>query len=65
MSQILNVLSHFMFYSLHEAMPHVVKQLRLLWNLKLIKLLFNDLFTYSDIQTHQQEQAQMAAGSKS
>ena len=54
-----------MFYSLHEAMPHVVKQLRLLWNLKLIKLLFNDLFTYSDIQTHQQEQAQMAAGSKS
>ncbi|KAK2176480.1 hypothetical protein NP493_662g01045 [Ridgeia piscesae] len=39
---------------LHEAMPFVVKQLRLLWNVKMIHLLFEDLFAYNDQQVASQ-----------
>lgn len=46
---------------LHEAMPFVVKQLRLLWNVKMIHLLFEDLFAYND----QQVASQMAKSAHS
>jgi len=35
-------------------MPFVVKQLRLLWNVKMIHLLFEDLFAYNDQQVASQ-----------
>ena len=37
-------------HSLHEAMPVVVQQLQLLWSLRIIKLLFEPLFVYHDLQ---------------
>ncbi|KAI0213900.1 Ubiquitin-protein ligase E3B [Lamellibrachia satsuma] len=37
-------------HRLHEAMPFVVKQLRLLWSVKMIHLLFEDMFSYNDQQ---------------
>jgi len=33
-------------YSVHDVMPMVVEQLSLLWSLRLIKMLFDPLFTY-------------------
>ncbi|XP_064648502.1 ubiquitin-protein ligase E3B-like isoform X2 [Lineus longissimus] len=47
--------------SLHEAMPHVVKQLQLLWHIKMVKILFADLISSVEAQnasraTQQKEQ---------
>lgn len=36
--------------SLHEAMPLVVRQLEQLWSLKMIHILFEQLFAYNDLQ---------------
>ena len=44
------VLEHIsIHFSLHEAMPHVTKQLQQLWGIKMIRLLFEPLFSYSDL----------------
>ncbi|XP_074641839.1 ubiquitin-protein ligase E3B-like [Tubulanus polymorphus] len=45
--------------SLHEAMPFVVKQLQLLWSMKMIKILFSDLM--ATIESQKVEAAQTAA----
>ena len=36
------------FSRLHEAMPFVVRQLQILWNEKMIRLLFLELIDYVD-----------------
>ena len=39
-------------FSLFQAMPLVVKQLQLLWSPRIIGLLFEQLFTYSEVSEH-------------
>ena len=44
------------YFSLHEAMPFVVKQLQILWCGKMIKILFLELIDYVDYAKDQERQ---------
>ena len=45
-----------MVASLHEAMSHVVKQLQLLWSLKMLRILYEPLVTHTELQVAAQAQ---------